>query len=207
MWLRHLHKLGLTNLMDWQVELYEMMRSLQPDKETKFWSDLAGVPAVAPLLAALRHGNRYQQLDAEFALRNIRAPEAVGQFIDALCDNDKNVRRVAADTLKNIGAPAVIPLVNALRDRNPAVREEAAFVLGTIDTPEAITQLIGAMQDQDRDVRRHAVFALGKLQSPEAVPPLLNALRDEDQYVRRAAEYVLEKMLGRSWPRPARLRS
>ena len=207
MWLRRLHQLGLTNLMDWQVDLYETMVPLRPQKETCFWSDLAGARVVLPLLAALREGTRYQRHDAEFALRNIRTPEAVDHFINALGDENKNVRRVAASALQRIGTPAIKPLMTALRNRNQAIREESVFVLGTMDTPEVVSQLIDAMRDQDRDVRRYATFALGKLNSPEALPLLIKALRDEDQHVRRAAEYVLQKMLGRSWPLSARQNS
>ena len=47
-----------------------------------------------------------------------------------------------------IGAPAVEPLIAALRDKDWHVREGAAEALGWIKDPSAVEPLIGALKDK-----------------------------------------------------------
>lgn len=83
-----------------------------------------GPPAIGPLVAALpRHGA------AADVLVRIGAP-AVGPLIAALGDQDREVRRLAARTLGEIGdAAAAGPLTAALDDQDDGVRAAAAAAL------------------------------------------------------------------------------
>jgi len=71
--------------------------------------------------------------------------------------------------------------MSAARDKRPAVRETAIYILGLLESPVATPMLIQALNDQVPSVRLQAVKALGRVGDPEAVPVLLNALRGADE--------------------------
>ena len=105
---------------------------------------------------------------------------------------DAEVRKAAAEALRNIGSPKAIPaLIEALKDKDAEMRKAAAEALGLIGSPEAVPALIEALQDKDAEVREDAAEALGKIGSPEAVPALIEALKDKDVWVRKAAARAL----------------
>jgi HEAT repeat protein len=62
-------------------------------------------------------------------------------------------------------------LVQALKDQNGDVRKNAASTLGSIGegAVNAVPTLVQALKDQDQDVRRNAATALGSIGSPEAL--------------------------------------
>ena len=66
-------------------------------------------------------------------------------------------------------------LIDTLKDRDRAVREDATIALGMIGDPRAIDALIEAMKDGA--VKRHAISSLGMIGDPRALPPVLDALR------------------------------
>jgi hypothetical protein len=71
--------------------------------------------------------------------------------------------------------------MSAARDKPPAVRETAIYILGLLESPVATPMLIQALNDQVPSVRLQAVKALGRVGNPEAVPALLNTLRGADE--------------------------
>src|SRR6266852_7631087 len=71
--------------------------------------------------------------------------------------------------------------MSAARDKRPAVRETAIYILGLLESPVATLILIQALNDQVPSVRLQAVKALGRVGNPEAVPALLNALLGADE--------------------------
>ncbi len=71
--------------------------------------------------------------------------------------------------------------MSAARDKRPAVRETAIYILGLLESPVATPVLIQALNDQVPSVRMQAVKALGRIGDPSAVPVLLNALRGADE--------------------------
>ena len=89
-----------------------------------------------------------------------------------------------------MGKPAVAPLVAALKDQDPGVRERAASALGEIKDPHAIEPLISALDDPDSHVEKGASDALVKIGRP-AVEPLITALKDGDAGVRSRAASAL----------------
>jgi len=94
--------------------------------------------------------------------------------------------------MAGIGSEAVVPLTNALTNRNHEVRKNAAFALGTLygaDESLAIRGLIEALHDSNELVRIHAVRSLGNIgkRSDLVVPALIERLADEHIQVRRGA--------------------
>ncbi len=71
--------------------------------------------------------------------------------------------------------------MSAARDKRPAVRETAIYILGLLESPVATPVLIQAMNDPIPTVRMQAVKALGRVGDPAAVPALLTALRSADE--------------------------
>jgi HEAT repeats/PBS lyase HEAT-like repeat len=71
--------------------------------------------------------------------------------------------------------------MSASRDKRPAVRETAIYILGLLESPVATPILIQALNDQVPSVRMQAVKALGRVGDPSAVPALLNSLRGADE--------------------------
>jgi HEAT repeat protein len=100
---------------------------------------------------------------------------------------DWNVRAAACEALVKIGAPAVPHLIQALGDGDWHVREAACEALGEIGDGQAVPPLIQALGDGDSDVRAAACRALGAIGDRQAVPPLIQALGDGDWHVREAA--------------------
>jgi HEAT repeat protein len=122
-------------------------------------------------------------------------PQATPAFIQALQDEEEDVRWEAAWALGEIGDPQATPaLIQALQDENWRVREAAARTLGQIGDPQATPALIQALQDEEEDVRWEAAWALGEIGDPQATPALIQALQDENWRVREAAAEALEKI-------------
>src|SRR5260370_2416668 len=71
--------------------------------------------------------------------------------------------------------------MSAARDKRPAVRETAIYILGILESPVAAPVLIEALNDPLPSVRMQAANALGRVGNPAAVPALLNALRGSDK--------------------------
>ncbi len=121
-------------------------------------------------------------------LRKLFGQENIEPLIAALStDQDKKVQESAIETLGKIGAPAVEPLIAALKDRK--ARENAREALVKIGAP-AIKPLIAASKDPDVNVRKNAIMALGKIGAP-AIEALIVALMDEDKRAGASAAIAL----------------
>jgi len=119
---------------------------------------------------------------------------AMEPLLQAMRDNDSDVRRAAAQALGALGETALESLLWALRDNDSDVRQAAAQALGALGDPQALEPLLRALRDDDSDVRQAAAQALGALGDPQALKPLLRALRDDDSDVRQAAAQALEQL-------------
>lgn len=121
----------------------------------------------------------------------------MGPLIAVLSDPDEAVRDDAAAALGAIGAPAVAPLVIALKGRYDDPRRVGAAreALGAIGGP-AVEPLIAALRDPDNTVRQVAAETLSQIDDARVVEPLIAALRDEDREVRKAAARALD---GLAW--------
>jgi HEAT repeat protein len=76
---------------------------------------------------------------------------------------------------------AVRVLIPAIHDNRPAIRENAASILGILGSRTATPALIEALQDPVPAVRLQAAKALGRVHDPAAVPALLTALQNADE--------------------------
>lgn len=168
--------------------------------------------AVEPLIAALTDANYFVRTGAAYALGEIKDTRAIKPLIAALGKEKvehstapmRTSRRSPAwpaPTLSNwayyvqesmtkalvkIGAPAIDPLIAALKDTNIGVRWAAVDALGEIKDSRAVEPLIATLKDTDFNVRDSAAKDLGELKDSRAVVPLIDAMK-EDTETRAAA--------------------
>jgi HEAT repeat protein/beta-lactamase regulating signal transducer with metallopeptidase domain len=86
---------------------------------------------------------------------------------------------------------AVAALVEALKDEDAEVRENALFALSQIGGAVATEALMAALKDSSPQVREKAVWALGMRPGAGHVDELINALRDSNAQVRDKAAWAL----------------
>jgi HEAT repeat protein len=86
---------------------------------------------------------------------------------------------------------AIPPLIEALFDEDPEIRFLAAKSLRYAKDPRAVTPLNACLLDVSPDVRQEAVEGLRRRKDPRTLEPLVHALRDESPGVRRAAACAL----------------
>jgi HEAT repeat protein len=146
--------------------------------------------AVGPLVGLLR--------DADRAVRQaaIDALTAIGEAsvpVLGLClsDPQAGVQEAASSVLALIADERVLmPLIDAVRNRDWIVRMHAAKALGRIKDARAIEPLIALLQDKVKAVREEATMALAEMGN-DALPSLLAALKHPEWLVRLHAVEAL----------------
>jgi HEAT repeat protein len=109
------------------------------------------------------------------------------QLVETVRDGNGLFCFTAAASLIHVGTPAVAPLIEALQDEKPIVRQSAAMALGDLGDRLAVEGLVERLGDASYQVRQAAAVSLGKLGARQAVEPLIGALGDEHELVRKAA--------------------
>jgi len=100
--------------------------------------------------------------------------------------------REAAIALEEVGAAAIGPVTDVLRNGSVAARVNAAMALGLIEDQEAIDALVAALQDDDAElVRARSAWALGLIEDVAAAEALGRALEDAAPEVREQAAWGL----------------
>ena len=148
--------------------------------------------AVGPLVCLLRDGDRAVRQAAIGALTAIGEP-SVPVLGLCLSDPQPDVQEAASSVLALIGDERVLlPLIEALGNRDWIVRMHAAKALGRIKHARAIEPLIPLLQDKVKAVREEATIALAEI-GDAALPSLLDALRHPEWLVRLHAVEALGK--------------
>jgi HEAT repeat protein len=120
------------------------------------------------------------------------------RLIADLCSPDENTRRYAAEDLGDSDdAGAVGPLVGALSDSSPAVREAAMDSLTRIGGEPVVRAVLPALGSEHVPLRNAACFLLGEL-GETAVGPLAELLDDRNKDVRLFAIDTLARIGSRS---------
>ena len=178
--------------------------------------------ALGVLLSVIRSPDSLRREDAVRALGERGGSAALRELLRvADADQDHKVRRLATQSLAQLGTPEAIGgllelcvqpdrredcigalaklnaarfslLVPGLKHSRPEVRRAAVEVLARLKHPEATGQLLTALKDQDREVRLAATLALKHLSSAKTRASLMHTARhDRDAEVRRAAQAAL----------------
>jgi len=103
---------------------------------------------------------------------------AVEPLIELIQKSDNaTLRTAAADTLAQIGKPAVELLIKELTRANLAFQSPLENILARIGLP-ALEPVIGLMESADQLQRRTAIAILGDMWEESAEEPLISALAD-----------------------------
>jgi HEAT repeat protein len=150
------------------------------------------LPAVSPLVDALKNGNDLVKMHAAHSLGKINSPLAVPALIKALDHPVKAIRLEAAWALGQIRSPlAANALANRLTDADISVQSQAAQSLKSIGAP-VIPALVNMLNNEASNTRSVAVRTLGQMGIEEVIPVLVEVLRhDSFPYVRCDAATAL----------------
>lgn len=156
-----------------------------------------GEPSVEPLIALLQEKDLdglAQEAVIE-TLGELKDPRASAALIAALRTSDSWGRKKTVDALYKIGNNATNPLIAALKDPEPLVREGVTEVLGRLKVPQSLGPLSALLEDPVPEVRARAAWALGELGDEQAISALANiADHDPDESVRNAAQTAIKRI-------------
>jgi len=132
---------------------------------------------------------------ADTALASIGAPAMPALFELVRQDDNRRLRLTAEETLARIGTRGLEQFVDALQDRDPAVREVAADILVQIGEPAA-PRLFPLLRHQHERLRRDAALILSDIPAaaPAAVPVLIDLLQSDAYELRTEAAEALARI-------------
>ena len=142
--------------------------------------------AIKGLIALFKDSSKLVRVSATIALTQI-GDATVDPLIAGLKDENFQVRLHSVQALGGITSDyptgrswlrdsrPVPGLIACLKDKDRAVREDAAIALGMIGDPSAVPALIEALKDGQVKVR--AIMALGMIADIRAVEPLIEILQ------------------------------
>ncbi len=124
-----------------------------------------GKKSIPDLIGALRDNEEATRRRASWALVKIGDP-AVSALINSLRDPNGFARERAARTLGWIrDERAVASLIWALKDKEPAVVCSAAWALGRIDSPHALSSLQSLINNRNNDIRENVADAIERIKA------------------------------------------
>jgi HEAT repeat protein len=168
--------------------------------------------AVDAILALLKDSDAAIRLSAIQTLEKIGDLRAADPLVCMLVTRDLNIRRAIIQALDTfgwspspdqmgaiylvgkrhwkeclkIGAPAMVPLLEALQDKG-AIHTGAIEVLGEIGDARAVEPLLQLLKVDSLKVRLATITALGRIGDERAIKPLLSMLVHDDGNIRAAA--------------------
>jgi HEAT repeat protein len=107
--------------------------------------------------------------------------QIIADFIKALNSRSWQTRRQASDALIQLGKPAVLPLMIAIRQHVFTVftLPEAVRALGGIGDEQAVDLLIEELESRNVHAVQEAIKGLGHIGSPQAIQPLIDVFRHD----------------------------
>ena len=149
--------------------------------------------AVEPLIQVVsnRHENWSVRGEAAIALGATGDSRGLGPLLDVLKEGDKELGYGARMGLRQLGGPAVEPLIALLADSDWRVRRLAAWALRDLGDGRSVTALTAALADPDPEVQAAAVSAFESLRDPSAVEPLIAVLQNGQPWARYCAAEAL----------------
>ena len=86
---------------------------------------------------------------------------------------------------------AVAPLLEALKNPDPQIRNNAIYLLGQIDDPSTLEPIRAMLNATSADVHWVVIQALGDMKDSRAISLLLDLLRHPDEKLRGYAARTL----------------
>jgi HEAT repeat protein len=175
-----------------------MQRVKDPDKQLREYVIAAlgtlkvkeAIPALGDVLRDKPLKRRYV---AAWSLGEIGGPDAADALIDALDDDNNEVRRYATRALIKLNKIAVLPLMKYLSGAEGEGAAGAIRALGDIADKRALEVLLASAKGE---LRAEVFLALGKLRDNRAEYALIAGLEDENSLVRMNAAMALGPLGG-----------
>jgi len=168
------------------------------DRNTKARLDAAnalarmGDEALDAVTTLMNHDNYAIRRIAAYVLGKIGNSDSVEILVDALGDDNSDVRKSAAQALNRIGQPAIPLLIRALGNISKDVRASAVWSLSKMGAM-VVDPLIEALHSEVKDVRASAVWALSKV-GQHSADALIGLIEHEEKNVRESAIWGLAKI-------------
>lgn len=142
--------------------------------------------ALPELLKLLHHSNPHLRTRAVEAIGNIGLPEGIAGIKDALQDDNRWVRRMAALTLGKLGERRVIPALRECLEttQDKELKKNILISLGQLEDETSGPLILKLVKSKDIALKRRAIWALGKLKYKPAIPVLLGIFRQEPPAVK-----------------------
>ena len=152
-----------------------------------------GAAACEALAAVLAGGSPVARRNAVWALARMNDPAAEPLLVDAMRDDDLDVRLAALRAVGTLRLASAASAATALLgDGQPAVRREAATALGRIGRKSAVPALLDALAlGGDRFVEHALIYALIELDDAAQTAA---GLKHASPLVRRGALIALDQM-------------
>ncbi len=130
---------------------------------------------VQPLSLFIHDKNQDLSLreEAVEVLGKIATEEAIHSLIVAL---DSELGKKVSEVLKEVGKPAVMPLIVVLSGSNEPIIWEVSTILGEIRDERAVKSLVTLLFDESKDDYKRGIYvatALGRIGGTAAVEPLI----------------------------------
>jgi HEAT repeat protein len=158
-------------------------------------NDLArmGIDAIGPVTKILKENDDFTiRRLAAYILGKIGDSKCVEDLVEALGDDNPDVRKSAAQALNRIGEPSIPLLIRALGNISKDVRASAVWSLSKMGNI-VINPLLDCLHSDVKDVRASAVWALSKV-GDSAIKGLYDKLKDPDKNVKESAIWGLAKI-------------
>jgi HEAT repeat protein len=126
--------------------------------------------------------------------------ETARRLLRLLIVENAEVREFVIATLVQMQPASVIPLVEALELRSPALRAGICQVLGRIGNASVAPAVVDVIDDESPLVREQAIRCLGQLGEPGTIDPIVDQLGDRDSHVVAAAIAALSAFGPRATP-------
>lgn len=157
--------------------------------------------AVRVLEQRIRRGNNTIRLSALRALAQMESDLATPALVDALHQEDANIRQMAIGALEQLSQQGRVDLTRTLllllRSREPHVRRAAAKLSASAQDTTAgdlTHKLLQAVRDEDWWVRERVMDALVELDAEGLTEQLVELLTDPSPIIRRYAVYGLLRL-------------
>ena len=128
--------------------------------------DIVENPAADPLLKASKDNDVQVRSAVIRALGKVKDERAIIPLIEAIKAKDSDIRNAAADSLKEIGELATMPLVNLIKqEQDIATLQKAIQTLGDIGDKRAVDTLEKIYAESKQSlVKQEAAIALNKIE-------------------------------------------
>ncbi len=179
------------------AEINDLIQKLS-DRNTKVRLDAAnelarrGKDAQEAVTNLLEHEDYTLRRIAAYILGKIGDPASVDVLVEALGDDNPDVRKSSAQALNRIGEPSIEGLIRSLGNISKDVRASAVWAISKMGDI-VVDPLIQALHSEVKDVRASAVWALSNLGKP-AIKPLIDLIGSDDKNTRESAIWCLSKI-------------